>query len=266
MTDAPMPPDERFARTRRLLGTTGMERLAQAHVTVCGLGAVGSFAVEALARMGVGHLRLIDCDVVSVSNINRQLYALGSTVGQRKCDLAAARVRDINPACVVEAWELFVGEATMAQVLTPRPDVLIDAIDALGPKTGLLMAAQQRGIKVFSAMGAATRTDPAAVRLGPLEQVTHCPLAFHVRKRLRRAGAGLDITCVYSNESRHPTPEVWSGPPEVHPAGHRRGRPRASLGSLPTITGIFGLMLAHGVMAYLTGAPAGNPPVPVQPE
>ena len=154
----------------------------------------------------------------------------------------------------------------MAQVLTPEPDVLIDAIDALGPKTGLLMAAQQRGIKVFSAMGAATRTDPAAVRLGPLEQVTHCPLAFHVRKRLRRAGAGLDITCVYSNEPRHPTPEAWSGPPEAHPASHRRGRPRASLGSLPTITGIFGLMLAHGVMAYLTGAPAGNPPVPVQPE
>ena len=164
---------EQFQRIALLLGEEAVARLAAARVAVIGLGAVGSYATEALARAGVGHLRLVDFDTVRPSNLNRQLLALHSTIGRKKIDLAAARVRDINPACDVQSLDLFLHVETIPQALQPPLDLVIDAIDSFRPKVELLAACQNSNIRVLSSMGAARRTDPLAVRIAsypPLPQ------------------------------------------------------------------------------------------------
>lgn len=238
--------EERFSRIGRMIGGDGLERLARSYVTVIGLGAVGSYAVEGLARAGVGRLRLVDFDKVHPSNINRQLYALESTLGQAKCDLAAQRVHLINPACRTEAINAFVHRETLDQVLDSSPDLVIDAIDSFNPKVELLSELSRRNIPTISCMGAALRTDPTCVRVGPLSAVHHCPLACKVRKKLRQAGIATPFTCVYSIEPVSNLPSGVIGPeePESSP-GLERGRARRPLGSLPTLTGIFGLTAAN---------------------
>jgi len=243
------PIPEQFSRLAAMIGPEAFRILQRSFVAVAGLGAVGSYAVEALARAGVGRLRLIDCDVVRPSNINRQLYALNSTVGQSKCRLAAQRVLDINPACRVEARELFVHTDTLDRVLDGPPDLVIDAIDSLNPKVHLLIEAVKRNVPVLSAMGAALRTDPAAVRVGPLAAVTHCPLAAKVRKRLRQRGVPTDVPCIYSTEPVDPIPLAQPEEQEHH----AQGRPRPALPSLPTLTGIFGLTAANAALRMLLG-------------
>ncbi len=243
---------ERFQRMERLLGGEALEKLSQARVAVIGLGAVGSYAVEALARAGVGHLRLVDYDVVNISNINRQLYALESTIGKPKAELAGTRVRDINPACQVECLSCFVHTETMDLALARPLDLVVDAIDALSPKVALLEAVQARGLPVVSSMGAARRTDPQAIRTGPLSGAAGCPLARMVRKWLRRRGASVEFTCVYSVEpvrrSAHEIP-----PGDAPPDFLERGRRRQTLGSMPTLTGIFGLNLGHAAISHILG-------------
>lgn len=244
---------ERFSRIRRLLGNDKMNRLHEAHVAVIGLGAVGGYALEGLARAGVGHLRLVDFDRVSPSNINRQLLALESTVGLFKADLAKARVLDIHPACQVESCIRFVHHDTMDETLAPPLDLVVDAIDALNPKLALLTACVERKIPVISSMGAAMRTDPSKVTVGPLAHTRHCPLARLVRKRLRREGVDISFPCVYSTELVDNATLI---PPEedaeTDPHFHGKGRKRHILGSLPTLTGIFGLMLANTAIQMLT--------------
>ena len=245
--------DNQFTRLERIIGKAGLERLAQAHVVVVGLGAVGSYATEALARAGVGRLRLVDFDEVRPSNINRQLYALHSTIGKSKTQLATARVQDINPRCEVEPLQVFVHTDTMEQVLGGPPDLVVDAIDSFAPKCELLSAVLSRGLPVVSSMGAALRTDPTAVRIGPLGQTVNCPLARRLRKALRKRDLPLDLLCVHSIEpvDQLPPEAGVDGDPEqeVHP----RGRLRRSLGSLPTLTGIFGLTIANTAMKMLLG-------------
>lgn len=236
---------DRFVRTRLLLGDAAMEALAGARVTIVGAGAVGGHVIEALARSGVGHLRIVDSDTVHESNLNRQLLALESTLGQPKAGLAAARVRDINPACEVEALRLFVNADTYDTVLEPAPDALVDAIDSLNPKVGLIEAGVQRGLAVFSSMGAARHLDPAAIQVADLRATKQCPLARSVRIRLHRRGIRTGVTCVYSTE---PAPMALDEPEEVQDPP---GRPRQPMGSLATITGIFGLTLAHAVIRHL---------------
>lgn len=245
-----MSEGERFQRLERQIGGDKLRRLRESLVTVAGLGAVGSYAVEGLARAGVGRLRLVDFDIVKPSNINRQLYALDSTVGQPKAELAGQRVRDINPDCAVEALRCFIHRETMEAVLGGPPDLLIDAIDSLAPKVELLAAASQRGIPIISSMGAARRQDATLIRTGPLAQAQACPLARVVRKRLRRLGVAVDFTCVYSLERPAALPRN-EGEPE--PDFLERGRRRQPLGSLPTITGIYGLMAAHEALRRLLG-------------
>lgn len=235
--------DPRFLRIERMIGPEGLERLSRARVVVVGLGAVGSYATEALARAGVGHLRLVDFDVIRPSNINRQLYALESTLGRHKVDVAAARVRDINPRCEVEPLRIFVDAQTREQVLAGPPDVLIDAIDSLSPKVELLSAASAGGIPIISSAGAALRTDPLSIRVAPLSQTHACPLAAKIRRKLRKRGVGIEFPCIYSIEPvRHEpgAPEESGETPVLE-----RGRPRQTLGSLPTLTGIFGLIAAN---------------------
>ncbi|MBN1699972.1 MAG: tRNA threonylcarbamoyladenosine dehydratase [Spirochaetales bacterium] len=234
----------RFVRAEMLLGKEGMKALHDACVTVVGLGAVGSYAVEALARLGVGRLLLVDFDVIRPSNINRQLYALESTVGRKKTSCARERVLDINPRITVETFEVFSHTETIGLLLEHRPDALLDAIDGLSPKATLLAACVERGIPVVSSMGAACRTDPSLIRTGDISETAVCPLALRIRKRLKKPGIHSGIRCVYSTE--RPATCGASGVPE-ETGGCERGRKRTPLGSLSYITGIFGLLAAYEI-------------------
>lgn len=241
-------------RTRLLLGTESMQRLACSRVYVFGLGAVGSYATEGLVRSGVGMLRLIDFDVVRESNLNRQLYAMRSNLGRFKADVAAERALDINPDIHVEGMTEFAHADNVSRLLAGDPDVIIDAVDSLGPKVEILAAASLLGVPVFSALGAATRRDAGGVRFGPLFSAKGCPLGRLVRKRLRRRGIdGGNLWCVYSEERRNLS-AVSKGQADEHE--HERGRVRDVLGSMSTVTGLFGLRLAHEAILGLAGGNA----------
>lgn len=252
----------RFTRTVQLIGEAGLQRLQSSFVVVAGLGAVGSFATEALARAGVGRLRLVDFDRVQLSNLNRQLFALESTLGRWKCEVARERVLDIHPQCQVEALALKLDAPTVAQALEGAPDVVLDAIDSVRGKAALVLAAQARGIRLIASMGAARRMDPAQVRAGWFSEVTTCPLARHVRQRLRQAGFTGDFWCVYSAERPAPMGPAGRQAASYEEEGPTPADPRAGLGSLPTLTGLFGLRLAHEALRYLLekGAPSGDNP------
>lgn len=241
-------------RTRVLLGDDAMQALSRARVCVIGLGAVGGYAVEGLARAGVGGLRLVDFDVIRESNINRQVFALRSTLGRLKAEVAAERVLDINPDAKVETCVDFASAGSMAALLS-GVDVLVDAVDSLTPKVDIIQAGALAGVPVYSALGAATRLDAGAVAFGPLFSAKGCPLGRLVRKRLRRRGiADGDLWCVFSDEDRNLSAvrEPEDNPEE---AEYSRGRARKVLGSLPGITGLFGLRLAHEVVLRLASAP-----------
>ncbi len=246
--------NDRFTRIRQLIGSEGLALLKESHVAVIGLGAVGGHATEALARAGVGHLRLVDFDLVRHSNINRQLYALESNIGRLKCEVARERVLEINPDCCVEALPLFADPQTLETILGGPLDLVIDAIDSVGPKIELLSQTITRGIRMISCMGAALRTDPFQIRVGRLAEVRCCPLGRRVRKELRRRGLPLDVCCVYSTETTERLPAgAISFDRAEEEESLRRGRKRSVLGSLPTITGIFGLIAANTALQWLLG-------------
>ncbi len=243
---------KRFSRTEQLLGKKQFATLQHSMVTIVGLGAVGGYAAEGLARAGVGKLQLVDFDTIQKSNINRQILALESNIGRPKVDVAKERIASINPACAVSAHSIFAAEESLEKILSPKPDILIDAIDSLNPKIQLLVGAHNRAITTYSSMGAALRTDPGKIKIGDIMHSTHCPLAKHVRNRLRRHGINEGIQCVYSTEEvnfKYHGPEESSTPASCY---ENRGRKRNVLGSLPTITGIFGLILANQVILELT--------------
>ncbi len=243
---------ERFSRTRCFLGEKKFNLLQQAMITIVGIGAVGGYAAEGLARAGIGRLRLVDFDTIQPSNINRQILALENNIGKAKVEVAQERIQLINPQCRVEALQIFAADETLDDILSPPPDILIDAIDSLNPKIQLLTGAYHRNIPTFSSMGAALRTDPAKIKTGDIMTSNHCPLAKHVRNRLRRQGIEGGIHCIYSTERvefSYQGPEKTEQPASPY---EDRGRKRNVLGSLPTITGIFGLILANEVILRLT--------------
>lgn len=238
---------ERFQRTEQLLGSAALTTLTRSRVAVAGLGAVGSYAVEALARAGVGFLRLVDFDVIRPGNFNRQLYALSQNLNRPKTDVASERIRQINPDCEIEIRPVFVDTQTAASILEPPVDVLLDAIDSVGPKVALLAAAKAAHCPVISAMGAASRLDPDLVRVADISKTTACPLARFIRKRLRRLGIESGVTCIFSIEQARPV----LLPPEENADTLRRGRARRPIGSLSYMTGIFGLRAAHEALRLL---------------
>ncbi|MFH1477268.1 MAG: tRNA threonylcarbamoyladenosine dehydratase [Verrucomicrobiota bacterium] len=231
----------RFCRIEQLLGRPALAKLKNARVAVFGLGAVGSYAVEALARAGVGYLRLVDCDVVRPSNFNRQLYALESTLNHPKAEVARTRVLDINSACTVEAHQAFVDGSTAQVLLTPPLDVVVDAIDGVTPKVALIAMAVRAGLKVVASMGAATRLDPSKIRVGDIAATDVCPLAKFVRKKLKAVGIVRGVRCIYSIEPPRNTTLLVADEPETFV----KGRPRKPIGSLSYATGMFGLLAAY---------------------
>jgi tRNA A37 threonylcarbamoyladenosine dehydratase len=237
-----------FSRSELLLGEAALERLRASRVVVFGMGGVGSFVVEALARAGVGELRLVDHDVVSGSNLNRQLFALRSTVGMPKVEVAKARVLDINPECHVDARQTFVRAESIPELLEPRPHAVVDAIDSVGCKVALLKAAHGLGIPTFSSMGAGGRVSSDQVKVADLSRTRMCKLAFTVRKRLRKEGVTKGIRCVYSLEAAKPAPPP--NPLDVVPH-EGPGRARRPLGTISYMPAVLGLKLAEEVLRYL---------------
>lgn len=243
---------ERFTRTRTFLGDEKFNLLQNSSVTIVGIGAVGGYAMEALARSGIGSLQLVDFDIVQQSNINRQIIALENTIGTPKVEAAKERVLAINPECQVTALKEFAAEESLDRIFQHIPDLVIDCIDSMNPKIQLLAGAHSRSIPTLCSMGAALRSDPSQVKVDDLSRSTNCPLAKRVRKMLRRHyQIETGIQCVYSTEKVDFTYELPQD--EELPAPFSdRGRKRNVLGSLPTVTGIFGLTLANMAILQLT--------------
>lgn len=228
-------------RTRLLLGDSGVEKLARARVILFGLGGVGGYVAEALARAGIGRLTLVDADTLSDSNRNRQLLALCSTVGQPKAAAAAARIRDINPACQVQALQLFYLPETADQVPFAGADYVVDAIDTVTAKLEILTRAKAAGVPVISCMGTGNRLHPELLRLTTLEKTEGCPLAKVMRVECRKRGL-VHIPVVYSAE-----PARKCTVPDTEGTG------RHAPGSISFVPGAAGLLMAGKVIRDIAG-------------
>ena len=222
--------NERFLRTEMMLGSDAMARLQHCHVAVFGLGGVGSYAVDALARSGVGELTLIDQDTVSVSNCNRQLLALQSTVGMPKAEAAAARCRDINPDIVVHPVCATYDAAHRDDFFTSHYDYIVDAIDLVSCKLDLIEQAQQRGIPILSALGTGNKLDASLLQITDISKTSGCPLARVMRKELRARGIQ-HLKVVFSPEEAAETNQLETPPPG------RRSVP-ASVAWVPSCAGL----------------------------
>lgn len=207
--------DPRFAGIARLYGVEGLARLRAAHVAVVGIGGVGSWAAEAMARSGVGEISLFDMDDVCVSNSNRQLHALDSTVGRPKVEVMADRIRAINPDCIVHAVADFVTRDTMAECITPDMDFVIDCIDSVNAKAALISWCKRRKIQMVTTGGAGGQIDPTLIQIADLNRTFNDPLASKVRSTLRRdygfsrtPNRHYSVPCVFSTEQlRYPKPD-----------------------------------------------------------
>ncbi len=235
-----------FERTQILLGAEGVARLAGCHIFLAGLGGVGSWCAEALARAGVGRLTLVDMDTVAVSNINRQLPALHSTVGRLKAEVMALRIRDINPDCRLTVLTDFLTPdnipALLPAQLPDKADFVIDCIDSLNCKVALIVEAHRRGLPVAASMGAGNKLDVTRVRVSDIGKTEVDPFARLVRKRLRRQGVDKGVLCVWSDEP---------GRPPLPPEAVSQGRARAVNGTISYLPPLFGLMLAGAVIQRL---------------
>ncbi len=265
----PAPLSPRFDRTARVLGPEAMERLARAHVVVIGLGGVGSFAAEALARAGVGRLTLCDGERIDETNVNRQLHALEGEVGRFKAEVLAERYRRVNPAAVIEAVCERYGEETAERIVPEGVSFAVDAADTVVAKLHLIARCITRGIPLVTSMGAARRIDPTAVEVTDLCETHTDQLAKDVRKYLRRhhglsATAPTGVLAVWSREPPRETLALpWDeelGVPGVRrrPEGELRREPKC-FGSVAFVTGVFGLAAAGAVIQRLAGVEPATP-------
>ena len=238
--------NERFLRTEMILGAPALDKLRRSHVAVFGLGGVGSYAAECLARSGVGTLTLVDQDTVSVSNINRQLCALTSTVGQYKAEVAAARVRDIDPDTVVYPICATYDAAHRDAFFTGKFDYIADCIDLVTCKLDLIAQAGQRGIPIISALGTGNKLDPGLLQITDISRTSVCPLARVMRRELKKRGIH-HLKVVYSEEPPIPTAGAGQADPD-HPG--RRSTP----GSVAFVPSVVGLILAGEVIKDLIKA------------
>lgn len=237
---------DRFSRTELIFGKDAMKRLSEARVAVFGIGGVGGYAVEALARSGIGELDLIDNDTVSVSNINRQIIALESTVGMYKTDAAKARIADINPDCKVNVYRTFFMPDTSSQFDFSIYDYVIDAIDTVTGKIEIIMKAQAASVPVISSMGAGNKTDPTSFKVADIYSTSVCPLARAMRQQLKKRGVK-KLKVVYSTEQSI-TPKADVSLNEELPPG-RRSVP----GSNAFVPSVAGLIIAGEVIKDIAG-------------
>ena len=245
--------DGRFYRTELMIGSAAQEKLARAEIAVFGLGGVGSFAVEALARSGVGAITVVDFDTIGVSNLNRQIFAVQSTIGRAKAEVAAERIAEINPDCRVQVHRIFFDQQQISTVLATDYDVVIDAIDSFNPKISLIVESRRRGLCLLSAMGAASKLNPALIRVGDLSESVICPFAKRIRKRLRSFGIERGFSVVYSIEPPLMPYDPEEIPPDKQEVTLQRGRPRMVQGSICHIPAIFGLTMAGLAIQHVTG-------------
>jgi tRNA A37 threonylcarbamoyladenosine dehydratase len=187
-------------RTELLVGTPALERFNNLRVMVIGLGGVGSFAAEFLTRAGVGNITIVDGDTVDLTNTNRQLPALHSTVGERKTAVMAARMLDINPALNLTVRDEFLTPETARELITKEYDYVFDCIDSVQPKQYIIVACKQKGVRIVSSMGAGGRLDPSKVQVADLSETFNCPFAQQVRKGLKKKGVWRGVTVVFSSE------------------------------------------------------------------
>ena len=190
---------ETFVRTKNLIGDAAMEKLANSRVAVFGIGGVGGHVVEALARSGVGALDLIDKDTVSVSNINRQIIALHSTVGKYKVEAMKERIADINPDCRVETYNCFYLPETKDQFDFSKYDYIVDAVDTVTAKLTLVCEANEKNVPIISSMGAGNKLNPAMFEVDDIYKTSVCPLAKVMRRELKKRGIK-NLKVVYSKE------------------------------------------------------------------
>lgn len=231
-----------------LIGSAAMEKLAASHVMVFGIGGVGSFTVEALARSGVGNLTLIDDDCICLTNINRQLHATTQTIGRFKVEVMKERVLDINPQARVTVIQKFYLPENAEEFFATNCDYIVDAIDTVTAKIDLIVRAQSKGVPVISSMGAANKMDPTQFEVADIFKTTVCPLAKVMRYELRARGVKA-LKVVYSKE-KPLTPQAGECPPEpVRPGAARRQIP----GSISFVPSVAGLILAGEVIKDLIG-------------
>lgn len=234
-----------FSRSALLLGEDAIEKLRNARVAVFGVGGVGGYAVEALARSGVGELHLIDNDTVSLTNLNRQIIALHSTIGRPKVDVMRDRVLDINPDCRAFPYNTFFTPETAEAFDFAKFDYVVDAIDTVSGKIQLAVSARAAGVPIICAMGAGNKLDPTRFEVAKLEETSVCPLARVMRRELKKRGIQ-GVKVVYSREE--PTPP--RGEAESDMAHEAR---RHTPGSLPFVPAAAGLVLASAVVYDLIG-------------
>lgn len=230
-----------FERTRRVIGSEGMERLKRAVVMVLGVGGVGGQCIEALARSGVGHLILVDADRVSETNINRQIIALHSTIGRLKTEVMKERILDICPETRVTTYETFVLEENLQEIMQIRPDYIVDAIDTVSAKLALAKYCQEEGIPLISSMGTGNKLDPSRFEITDISKTSVCPLCKVMRRECRNRGIK-KLRVLYSKEEpRTPeeTKEIVEG---------KRSIP----GSVAFVPPVAGLMLAAEVVRELS--------------
>ena len=259
---------DRFGGVARLLGTQALERLYRAHVAVVGIGGVGSWTVEALARSGVGHLTLVDLDDVCVTNTNRQLPALAGTIGRPKVEVLAERVRQINPACQVRALSEFFTQQSAERLLSEGFSCVVDAIDVLANKCLLIAAARARGFPVVTIGGAGGKRDVDRIQRGDLGDAFSDELLRQVRKRLRRdhgfargetkGKKVFGVRCIWSSEQRvYPLPD---GSCALEPKGETSLRMDCAggFGAGVWVTGSFGFAAAQGVGEQVLASDQGS--------
>ncbi|MDY3316259.1 tRNA threonylcarbamoyladenosine dehydratase [Riemerella anatipestifer] len=231
-------------RTELLIKQDGLNKLQNANILVVGLGGVGSFAAEFLARAGVGKMTIIDGDTVDITNINRQLPALHSTVNQPKVELVYARLKDINPNLDLTAINEFLTPERMEAILTKEKfDYILDCIDSVSPKLSLILTAKRNKIKIVSAMGAGGKTDPSKVMVRDISKTNNCFLAKQIRKRLRKEKINKGIKCVFSTElQKEDSLKMTDG----------SNFKKSFYGTISFMPALFGLHAAAEVINYFT--------------
>lgn len=231
-------------RTEMLFGSEACGRLKAATVAVVGVGGVGGFAAEMLVRAGIGHLVIVDSDEVSVTNRNRQILALTSTVGRKKCEVLSERLKDINPDVeITEIQQYVTGENNEELFGDQKIDFLVDAIDTLTPKIYLIKYCLDRGIPMVSSMGAGAKVDATAVRLADISETRMCPLAHMLRKRLHKIGIYTGFKAVFSIEEPHRESVV------IEESRNKKSQ----VGTISYLPAVFGAVCAQAAIQQIVG-------------